>query len=185
MWLSGLITTQSIRLAAASPQSVEQSQAAGCRVFPLHRRSCAAWLIPSVDPKRALGLERPLEAGRNPERGSGPLSFHCSSLLKSWDLRYIEGTLASRSPDTRFLWPPASQPSALPQRSRNEGTMACTHSAALSRTLYSLGLHGYICGEIIRAEATVFSETLEQAQAWWLPSQPPPPNHFSLRFWRN
>lgn len=59
VWLSGLITARPIGLAAASPPSVRQSQAAGYGVFPLDRRSCAAWLIPSIGPKRALGLERP------------------------------------------------------------------------------------------------------------------------------
>lgn len=51
------------------------------------------------------------------------------------------------SPDTRSLWPPASQPSALPQRGRNEGTVAWTHSPALSRTFYRLSSCRCIFGD--------------------------------------
>lgn len=82
-------------------------------------------------------LHRPQEiprVGKECGEGSGMSSPH-TSLLKLWDVGCIGGTLASGSPDTGSLWPLASQPSALPQRGRKEGTMACTHSVALSRTL--------------------------------------------------
>lgn len=188
VWLSGLITAQSIRLATTSPQFARQSQAAGCGVFPLDR-SYAAWLIPCTGPRRALGLERPLEAGRNAERGSGILPSYHTSFLKSTAraLEVHSRNTCLGSPDTRSLWPPASQPSALPQRGRNEGTVAWTHSPALSRTFYRLSSCRCIFGDrcsclkIIRIEAPVFSETLGRTQV----SHPALYGHFSLHFWRN
>lgn len=122
------------------------------------------------------------------ERIWDPTPYH-TSFLKSTAraLGVHSRNTCLGSPDTRSLWPPASQPSALPQRGRNEGTVAWTHSPALSRTFYRLNSCRCIfgdrcsCLEIIRVEAPVFSETLGRTQA----SHPALPRHFSLHFWRN
>lgn len=188
VWLSGLIMAQSTRLATASPQFARQSQAAGCGVFPLDR-NYAACLIPSTGPRRALGLGRPLEAGRNVERrlGSCPLTIlpFCNP---QWEhLKSTAGTLALAFQIQGPCGPWPASPLSTTQRGRNERTVAWTHSPALSRTFHRLSLCGCIFGDrcnclkIIRVEAPVFSETLGRAQA----SHPALPRHFSLHFWRN
>lgn len=130
--------------------------------------------------------ESPLEAGRNAE-GIWDVALLAYLLSEIMGLEDHSRSTCLGPPDTWSLWSPASQPSALPQRSRNEGTMALKHSPALSRTFYRLSSRGHVfgdrynCLEIIRVKAPVFSETLGQTQA----PHPALPGHFSLHFWRN
>lgn len=156
VWLSGLIKAQPIGLAAASPQSVQQSQAAGYGVFPLDRRSCAAWFIPSIGPKEPWGwkgLQR--LAG---VRGSRTLALHCISLLKSWDIRYIEEMCFPL--DLQTQGPCAPHPIQPVLSPLSEGTMACTHCQLYPELSIGLVPMGTSLGKranrlaIIKAEAT-------------------------------
>lgn len=185
VWLSGLITTQSIRLAAASPQLARQSQAAGCGVFPLDW-SYAAWLIPSR-PQESPGAGKAFRSWQECREGIWDFVLLPYFLSETVGLEVPSRSICLGFLDTGSLWSPASQPTALPQRGRNEGILAWAHSPAISRTFSRCSSHGYIfggrcnCLEIIRVEAPIFSETLEQTQA----SHPALPRHFSLHFWRN